>query len=44
VNRFEVKNTAAAGGFHVQISDRDPEQMQIMFFEANGILATDQTK
>jgi mannose-1-phosphate guanylyltransferase / phosphomannomutase len=44
VNRFEVKNTAAAGGFHVQISDRDPEQMQIMFFEANGILATDETK
>ena len=28
----------------MQISDRDPEQIQIMFFEANGILATDQTR
>jgi mannose-1-phosphate guanylyltransferase/phosphomannomutase len=44
VNRFEVKNTAAAGGFHVQISDRDPEIMQISFFEANGILAGEETK
>ena len=34
VNRFEVKNTAAAGGLHVQVSERDPELMQIMFFEA----------
>ena len=32
------------GGIHVQISDRDPERIQIMFFEANGILATDATR
>jgi mannose-1-phosphate guanylyltransferase/phosphomannomutase len=44
VNRFEVKNTAAAGGWHVQISERDPEVMQIIFFEANGILVMDETK
>ena len=44
MTRFEVKNTAAAGGFHVQISDRDPELIQIMFFERNGILATDETR
>ena len=44
VNRFEVKNTAAAGGLHVQVSERDPELMQIMFFESNGILATEQTR
>ena len=24
------------GGFHVQISDRDPERIQIMFFEGDG--------
>ena len=34
VTRFEVKNTGAPGGFHVKISDRDPERIQIMFFEA----------
>jgi mannose-1-phosphate guanylyltransferase/phosphomannomutase len=41
VNRFEVKNTAAAGGLHVQVSERDPEVMQILFFESNGISATE---
>src|SRR4051812_31312269 len=44
VNRFEIRNTSAPGGFHVQISDRDPERIQIMFFEQNGILATDDTR
>jgi mannose-1-phosphate guanylyltransferase / phosphomannomutase len=44
VNRFEVKNTAAAGGLHVQVSERDPEVIQIMFFETNGILATEDTR
>jgi len=44
VNRFEVKNTGAAGGFHVQVSARDPEVIQITFFEGNGILATEKTK
>jgi mannose-1-phosphate guanylyltransferase/phosphomannomutase len=44
VNRFEVKNTAAAGGLHVQISDRDPELIQITFFESNGILVTEETR
>jgi mannose-1-phosphate guanylyltransferase / phosphomannomutase len=44
MTRFEVKNTAAPGGFHVKISDRDPERIQIMFFESNGILATDATR
>jgi mannose-1-phosphate guanylyltransferase / phosphomannomutase len=44
VNRFQVKNTAAAGGVHVQVSARDPELMQIMFYEGNGILATEQTR
>jgi mannose-1-phosphate guanylyltransferase/phosphomannomutase len=44
VNRFEVKNTGAAGGLHVQVSARDPELMQIMFYESNGILATEQTR
>ena len=44
VTRFEVKNTGAPGGFHVKISDRDPERIQIVFFEANGILATDATR
>jgi mannose-1-phosphate guanylyltransferase / phosphomannomutase len=44
VSRFEIKNSGAPGGFHVQISDRDPERIQIMFFEGNGILATDETR
>jgi mannose-1-phosphate guanylyltransferase/phosphomannomutase len=44
VNRFEVKNTAAAGGLHVQVSERDPEMMEITFFEPTGILATEQTR
>jgi len=44
VTRFEVKNSSAPGGFHVQISDRDPERIQIMFFEHSGILATDETR
>jgi mannose-1-phosphate guanylyltransferase/phosphomannomutase len=44
VNRFEVKNSAAAGGLHVQISERDPELIQIVFFEANGILVTEETR
>ncbi|MEX0993691.1 MAG: sugar phosphate nucleotidyltransferase [Solirubrobacterales bacterium] len=44
VNRFEVANSAAPGGFHVQISERDPERIQIMFFESNGMLATDTTR
>jgi mannose-1-phosphate guanylyltransferase / phosphomannomutase len=44
VTRFEIKNTTAPGGFHVQISDRDPERIQIVFFEQNGILATDTTR
>ncbi len=28
----------------MQISDRDPERIQIMFFEQNGILATDESR
>jgi mannose-1-phosphate guanylyltransferase/phosphomannomutase len=44
VNRFEVKNTAAAGGVHVQVSERDPEMMQVLFFEASGISATEPTR
>jgi mannose-1-phosphate guanylyltransferase/phosphomannomutase len=44
VNRFEVRNTAAAGGLHVQISDQDPEMIQITFLEENGILATELTR
>jgi mannose-1-phosphate guanylyltransferase / phosphomannomutase len=44
VTRFEVRNTSAPGGFHVKISDRDPEQIQIMFFESNGTLASDSTR
>jgi mannose-1-phosphate guanylyltransferase / phosphomannomutase len=44
VTRFEVRNTSAPGGFHVKISDRDPERIQITFFEANGTLASDSTR
>ena len=44
VTRFEVRNTSAPGGFHVRISDRDPERIQIMFFEASGTLAGDATR
>jgi mannose-1-phosphate guanylyltransferase/phosphomannomutase len=44
VNRFEVKNTAAAGGLHVQVSERDAEMMEITFFEPTGILVTEQTR
>ncbi len=44
VNRFEVRNTAAAGGLHVQVSERDPEVMQISFFESSGISATESTR
>jgi mannose-1-phosphate guanylyltransferase/phosphomannomutase len=44
VTRFEVRNTSAPGGFHVKISDRDPERIQIMFFESNGTLASDSTR
>jgi mannose-1-phosphate guanylyltransferase/phosphomannomutase len=44
VTRFEVRNTSAPGGFHVKISDRDPERIQILFFEANGTLASDSTR
>ena len=40
-HRFELANTTAPGGIHVKISDRDPERIQIMFFEGNGILASD---
>jgi mannose-1-phosphate guanylyltransferase/phosphomannomutase len=44
VTRFEVCNTAAPGGIHVKISDRDPERIQIVFFESNGTLASDATR
>jgi mannose-1-phosphate guanylyltransferase/phosphomannomutase len=44
VTRFEVANTSAPGGIHVKISDRDPERIQIMFLEGNGILASDDTR
>lgn len=44
VNRFEVKNSAAAGGVHVQVSERDPEVIQIMFFDSNGVLASEDTR
>jgi mannose-1-phosphate guanylyltransferase/phosphomannomutase len=44
ITRFEVRNTTAPGGFHVKISDRDPERIQIVFFEANGTLASDTTR
>jgi mannose-1-phosphate guanylyltransferase/phosphomannomutase len=44
VNRFEVKNTAAGGGLHVQVSARDPELIQITFYESNGVLASEQTR
>jgi mannose-1-phosphate guanylyltransferase/phosphomannomutase len=44
VTRFEVGNTSAPGGFHVKISDRDPERIQIIFFESNGTLASDSTR
>jgi mannose-1-phosphate guanylyltransferase/phosphomannomutase len=44
ITRFEVRNTTAPGGFHVKISDRDPERIQIMFFESNGTLVSDTTR
>jgi mannose-1-phosphate guanylyltransferase / phosphomannomutase len=44
ITRFEARNTTAPGGFHVKISDRDPERIQIMFFESNGTLASDATR
>jgi mannose-1-phosphate guanylyltransferase/phosphomannomutase len=44
VNRFEVRNGGAPGGFHVQISDRDPERIQILFFESDGVPASDATR
>jgi mannose-1-phosphate guanylyltransferase / phosphomannomutase len=44
ITRFEVRNTTAPGGFHVKISDRDPERIQIMFFESNGTLISDATR
>jgi mannose-1-phosphate guanylyltransferase/phosphomannomutase len=44
ITRFEVKTAGAPGGFHVKISDRDPERIQIMFFEPSGILVTDATR
>ncbi len=44
ITRFEVRNTTSPGGFHVKISDRDPERIQIMFFEGNGTLASDTTR
>jgi mannose-1-phosphate guanylyltransferase / phosphomannomutase len=44
ITRFEVRNTSAPGGFHVKISDRDPERIQIVFFEANGTLVNDATR
>jgi mannose-1-phosphate guanylyltransferase/phosphomannomutase len=44
VNRFEVRNSGAAGGVHVQVSERDPEVIKITFFESNGISATDETR
>jgi mannose-1-phosphate guanylyltransferase/phosphomannomutase len=44
ITRFEVRNTSAPGGFHVKISDRDPERIQIVFFESNGTLASDTTR
>jgi mannose-1-phosphate guanylyltransferase/phosphomannomutase len=44
VTRFELANSSAPGGIHVRISDRDPERIQIMFFEGNGILAGADTR
>ena len=44
VTRFEVANSSTPGALHVKISDRDPERIQIMFFEGNGILASDTTR
>ena len=44
VTRFEIANSSAPGGIHVKISDRDPERIQLMFFEGNGILASDATR
>jgi mannose-1-phosphate guanylyltransferase/phosphomannomutase len=44
VARFEVANTNAPGALHVKISDRDPERIQIVFYEGNGILASDETR
>ena len=41
VNRFEVMHSRAPGGLHVQISDRDPERLQVLFFEGDALPASE---
>ncbi len=44
VTRFTVMHSRAPGGIHVQISDRDPERLQILFFEGDALPATEATR
>ena len=44
VNRFTVMHSRAPGGFHVQISDRDPERLQVLFFEGDALPASEGTR
>jgi mannose-1-phosphate guanylyltransferase/phosphomannomutase len=43
VTRHQLKIDERAGGVHVEISQADPEQILIRFFEAPGILVSDAT-
>jgi mannose-1-phosphate guanylyltransferase / phosphomannomutase len=37
VNRFDLKRGKAAGGIHVRVSQDNPEEVEILFFEPPGI-------
>ncbi len=43
VNRHQLKIDERAGGLHVRLSEDDPEVVQVRFYEAPGILASDAT-
>jgi mannose-1-phosphate guanylyltransferase/phosphomannomutase len=37
INRFDIKSGAAVGGIHVQMSLKDPDQIEILFSESPGV-------
>jgi mannose-1-phosphate guanylyltransferase / phosphomannomutase len=41
LNRHEIRREARAGGIHVQVSEHDPEMVEILFFGPAGTVAGD---
>jgi mannose-1-phosphate guanylyltransferase/phosphomannomutase len=44
LNRHEIRSSRLAGGFHVRAVPGEPEMIEVLFLEPNGVLASDASR